>query len=93
MKKLILALVFIAACAGNVHDQPLTGENWEGLKNSSALTMQEAQYLNAYIMSQGMRSTLDTTEAEPFSAGLTIGQAIEEGRKRVEGMQSAVDGQ
>jgi hypothetical protein len=93
MKKLLPLLVLIAACSGSIHDQPLTGENWEGLKNSSALTMQEAQFLNAYVMSQGMRSALDTTEADPFAAGLTIGEAIEEGRRRVDGMSDALNGQ
>lgn len=91
MKKLFLALLLVAACGGNVKDQPLTGESWEALKDSRDLTTQEIQYLNAYIMSQGMRSATDQEQPEPFSAGLTIGEAIAQGQARVEGMSKALD--
>lgn len=91
MKKLFAILLFVAACGASVKDEPLTSESWQELKNSNALTMQEAQFLNAFIMSQGMRSATDTTQAGPFDSGFTIGEAIEEGRMRVEGMGKALD--
>lgn len=91
MKKLLIALLFVAACGASVKDKPLNGENWEALKDSRSLTAQEFQYLNAYVMSQGMRSATNQDEPEPFNAGLTIGEAIEEGRARVEGMSKALD--
>lgn len=91
MKKLLLLLVFIAACGASVKDQPLTGENWEALKDSRELTAGELGHLNAYVMSQGMRSAITDTVPGPFDSGLTIGEAIEEGRARVEGMQGAID--
>lgn len=91
MKKLLLALLLIAACGGSVYDRPLTGESWEALKDTRDLTAQELGYLNAYVMSQGLRSAADQDEPDPFDAGLTIGEAIEEGRDRVEGMKGALD--
>lgn len=77
---LIVALAAFLFSCGNVKNKKLTQEVWEQIKTGRELRGEQQAYLNAFIFARAMESgVLDMST--PFNSGITVKEAIEEGRK------------